>query len=152
VNKRHYLGVTLAYASAVNPEPGIQRAPTLEEQTRALALAANRQGGVLVKPVVTARQNEGLDPGVLAMIDQLGADAVILLTIDSLRCGDTIDGVLLQSIWDHTGRIDLLIEDVRLTDDASFSNYLYMVAAMNEVRQRDSSTEWSELIASWDAE
>jgi hypothetical protein len=39
-----------------------------------------------------------------------------------------------------------------LTDDASFSNYLYMVAAMNEVRQRDSSTEWSELIASWDAE
>ena len=88
----------------------------------------------------------------LATIDQLDADAVILLTIDSLRHGDTIDGVLLRSIWGATGRIDLLIEDVRLTDDASFARYLDMVDAMNDVRKRDSSSEWSELIATWESE
>lgn len=152
MSKRRYLGVVLAYASTINPEPGIQRAPTLEEQSRALALAATRLGGVLVEPVVTAQQNEGLDSSVLATIDQLDADAVILLTIDSLRHGDTIDGVLLRSIWGATGRIDLLIEDVRLTDDASFARYLDMVDAMNDVRKRDSSSEWSELIATWESE
>jgi hypothetical protein len=37
-----------------------------------------------------------------------------------------------------------------LTDEASFRNYLDMVAAMNEVRQRDASDEWNEVITSWD--
>jgi hypothetical protein len=150
VSTHRYIGVTLAYASTVNPEPGIKRAPTLEEQERALSSAVGRHGGVLIRPVVTARQNEGLEPRILALIDQLGADAMIFLTIDSLRRGNFIDVALLQSIWDATGRIDLLIEDVRLKDDASFSNYLNMVTAINEVRMRDTSSEWSEMIATWD--
>ena len=150
MSKRRYLGVTLAYASTINPEPGIKRAPTFEEQARALANAATRQGGVLLEQVATARQNEGLDPGILQLIDSEGAEALVLLTIDTLRRGSRIDADLLSKMWTKTGRIDLLIEDVRLTDDASFRNYLDMVAAMNEVRQRDTSDEWNDVIASWD--
>lgn len=150
MSKRRYLGVTLTYASAINPEPGIKRAPTTEEQTRALANAATRQGGVLLEHVATARQNEGLDHDVLQLIDNLHAEAIILLTVDALRNGNRIDTELLTKMWQKTGRMDLLIEDVRLTDDASFRNYLDMVAAMNEVRERDSSEGWHEVITKWD--
>jgi hypothetical protein len=150
VNKRRYLGVALAYTSAINPEPGIKRAPTAEEQARALANAAARQGGMLLERVATARQNEGLDHGVLRLIDSEKAEALIILTIDALRCDNKIDADLLRKLWQRTGRIDLLIEDVRLTDEASFRNYLDMVAAMNEVRERDASEEWNEVISSWD--
>ena len=150
MSKRRYLGVTLAYASTINPEPGIKRAPTAEEQARALANAAARQGGTLLERVATARQNEGLEHDVLQLIDSEEAEALIILTIDALRCGNKIDADLLKKLWQRTGRIDLLIEDVRLTDEASFRNYLDMVAAMNEVRERDASEGWNEVITKWD--
>lgn len=146
MSKLRYLGVTLAYANTINPEPGVKRAPTADEQIRALANAAARQGGVLLEQVATAKQNEGLDQEVLRTIDELGAEAVYFLTIDAMRRGNRIDAALLQSIWLKTGRIDMLIEDVRLTDDGSFNEYLDMISAMNEVRERDSSAAWIDLI------
>jgi len=150
VSKRRYLGVTLTYASMINPEPGIKRAPTAAEQVRALANAATRHGGVLLERVATARQNEGLDEDVLQLILSVGAEAIILFTLDALRRGYRIDAGLLTKMWEETGRIDLLIEDVRLTDEASFRNYLAMVGAMNEVRERDTSEGWHEVITKWD--
>lgn len=146
MSRPRYLGISLEFASALNPEPGVKRAPTLNEQKRALDAAVTRKGGVLLQTDVSVRQNEGLDHGILAVIEKNGAEAIIFLTIDVLRRDSQIDIDLLQSIWDRTGRIDLLIEDVSLTDDASFDQYVNMVAAINAVRERDSSAEWHALI------
>lgn len=141
-----YVGVAMAYASEVNPEPGIRRAPTIDEQTRAISRAAVAQGGVLLEPVVVAHQNVGLGRDVLEAITGRAATGAYFLTIDVLRSGRTIDEALLCAIWELTGRVDLLIEDVHLGDAASFRNYLDMVRAINEVRVRDASPAWLALV------
>jgi len=146
MSARRYVGVAMGYASEVNPEPGIKRAPTSDEQLRALARAVAAQGGELIEPVVVAQQNVGLGHDVLEAITRCSATGAYLLTIDVLRADRTLDEALLCAIWDLTGRIDLLIEDVHLGDASSFRNYLDMVRAINEVRVRDASPEWLALI------
>lgn len=143
---RRFVGVALAYASEVNPEPGVRRAPTIDEQARALSRAAASQGGDLVGQVVVARQGIGLGPDVLDAVSNSAATGAYLLTIDVLRAGQHIDEVLLRRIWDAAGRIDLLIEDVHLVDDAAFRGYLDMVRAINEVRARDVALDWLEFV------
>ena len=150
MSQPRYLGVLLEFASTLNPEPGVKRAPTLNEQKKALDAAVTRKGGVLLQTDVSVRQNEGLDQEILALIEKIGAEAIIFITIDVLRRDSQIDIDLLQSIWDRTGRIDLLIEDLSLADDASFGQYVNMVGAINAVRERDSSPEWQALIMSGD--
>lgn len=146
MSTRRYVGIALAYANEMNPEPGVRRAPTIDEQTRALTRAATSQGGELVGPVLVARQGVGLESDVLDAISGSAATGAYLLTIDVLRIDQHVDELLLRRIWELTGRVDLLIEDVHIVDDVEFHEYLDMVRAVNEVRARDSAPEWLELV------
>ena len=138
-----FLGVLLEFSSAVNPEPGVQRAPTAAEQTRALEQLARRRGGVLVATTVTARHGEGLDPSVLDVVAAEEADGVLLLSIDVLRRDRRIDVELFERLWAATGEIGLLIEDEHLVSPPSFEHYMILAMAMNHVRARDATQEWA---------
>jgi len=147
VSGRSYLGIALVYASAVNPEPGVRRAPTIDEQSRALGRAAAARGGALVGGVVTARQNEGVGRDVLGALGAAGATGAYCLTVDVFRRGDLIDHALLTDVWSATGCIGFLIEDVHLEDDGAFLGWLDMVRAVNAVRTRDASDPWRDLVS-----
>jgi hypothetical protein len=147
VSGRLYLGIALEYASTVNPEPGVRRAPTIDEQARALARASASRGGSLSHHVVTARQNHGVDKGVIDALADAGATGAYCLTIDVFRRGDLIDDALLADVWSATGCIGFLIEDVHLEDDGSYLDWLDMVRAINAVRARDASAPWRSLVS-----
>ena len=144
---RTYLGFALAYATSVNPEPGVRRAPTIDEQARALARAAATRGGSLADHVVTAQQNAGIGRDVLTDLAATGATGAYCLTIDVFRRGSVIDDALLTDVWSATGCIGFLIEDVHLEDDEAFLGWLDMVRAINEVRARDASDPWRTLVS-----
>lgn len=46
---RRFVGVLLEFDAAVNPEPGVARAPTMAEQAAALARLAERLGAAWIK-------------------------------------------------------------------------------------------------------
>jgi len=136
-----YVGVLLGYESAVNPEPGVVRAPTADEQTRALERLARQLGGTVIT-TVTARQGRGLDRAAIAVVAAEQSAGLLMLSIDALRCDRHIDIKSLNELWALTGEIGLLIEDQHLTDDEAFEYYMIMVVSMNHVRTRDASPEW----------
>jgi hypothetical protein len=140
-----YVGVLLEYASAINPEPGVPRAPTHDEQARALDRYAGRFGGRLVASV-TARQGAGLDRAALEAVEAAQPAGVLMLTIDALRIERTIDVETLDRLWSITGEIGFLIEDEHFVDDATFEDYIVMVMSMNHVRTRDASSDWAAFV------
>jgi hypothetical protein len=137
-----YVGVLLEYASAINPEPGVPRAPTHDEQVRAIDRMARRFGGRLIA-TVTSRQGTGLDRTTVETVVAAAQPAgLLMLTIDALRVGRTIDVEVLDRLWGITGEIGFLIEDEHFVDDATFEDYIVMVMSMNHVRARDASPDW----------
>jgi len=147
VSGRVYLGIAMEYATPVNPEPGIRRAPTIDEQARALGRAAAARGGTLVNGVVTARQNEGVGGDVLGALRAAGATGAYCLTVDVFRRGDLIDHGLLAEVWSATRCIAFLIEDVHIEDDSTYLDWLDMIRAINAVRDRDASDSWRTVVA-----
>lgn len=144
-----YVGVLLGYESAINPEPGVARPPTADEQKRALGRFAHRLGGTLTT-TVTARKGVGLDR---AMIDVLAADqptGVLLLSIDALRCGLEIDVAVMTELWELTGELGFLIEDEHLVDAQAFEYYMIMAMSVNHVRARDTSPVWAAFVSGSD--
>jgi len=143
-----FLGILLEYENAINPEPGVKRAPTKAEQTRALQQYAQRNGGTLSDKQFVAHQSKGVKASVMSAAASDGISGVLLFSIDVLRRNRKIDTELLWRMWDATGRIGFLIEDAWFSDESSFRQFMHMVVAMNEVRDRDSSREWAELVGS----
>ena len=137
-----YVGVLLEYASTINPEPGVPRAPTHDEQVRALDRFARRFGGRVVA-TVTVRQGAGLGRAAVEAVTAAQPAGLLMLTIDALRTGRTIDVETLDRLWSITGEIGLLIEDQHFVDDATFEDYIVMVMSMNHVRARDASPDWA---------
>ncbi|NCG24800.1 MAG: hypothetical protein GWP47_11810 [Actinobacteria bacterium] len=140
-----YVGVLLEYASAHNPEPGVSRAPTDDEQVRALERLASRLGGRLTA-IVSAQQGRGLDPGAIDVVTAVQPAGVLVLTVDAFRRDRYIDVELLQKIWETAGEIGFLIEGEHLADDPSFEYYMTMVMAINHVRSRDASADWDAFV------
>lgn len=144
-----YVGVLLEYESAVNPEPGVARAPTAHEQKRALERFAHRLGGMLTT-TVTARQGFGLDRAVIDVVAAEQPAGLLSLSIDALRCGRHIDVALMTELWALTGEIGFLIEDEHLIDDQAFRYYMIMVMSVNHVRARDTSPVWAAFVSGSD--
>lgn len=140
-----YIGVLLEYASAINPEPGVPRAPTTDEQVRALDRFAQRLGGRLVA-TVTARQGAGLAPGAIDVVGAAQPAGVLMLTIDALRIERHVDVAMLDRLWSLNGELGLLIEDEHIVDGATFEDYIVMVMSMNHVRARDASPDWAAFV------
>lgn len=141
-----YVGVLLEYENAVNPEPGVPRAPTADEQKHALERFAHRLGGTLTT-TVTARQGFGLDRTVIDVVAAEQPAGLLSLSIDALRCGCHIDVGLMIALWALTGEIGFLIEDEHLVDEQAFHDYLIMVKSMNHVRARDTSLVWAAFVS-----
>jgi hypothetical protein len=140
-----YVGVLLEYASAINPEPGVPRAPTHDEQVRALGRFAERLGGRL-STTVTAQQGRGLDPAAVDVIEAAQPAGLLMLSIDALRVDRHIDVRVLDRLWGAFREIGLLIEDEHFVDDATFEDYIVMVMSMNHVRVRDASPDWAAFV------
>ena len=140
-----YVGVLLEYASAHNPEPGVPRAPTRDEQVRALERLASRLGGRLTA-IVSAQQGSGLDPAAIDVVTSVQPAGVLVLTVDAFRRDRRIDVELLQKIWKTAGEIGFLIEGEHLADDPAFEYYMIMVMSMNHVRSRDASADWAAFV------
>lgn len=139
-------GVLLEFDTAVNPEPGVARAPTTAEQQGALARLAERLGGRLETDVLVARRGEGLDDAALDRLESRPADGVVLFSLDTLRHGNLVDLAGLRRCWRHGGKLALLVEDLYLGDEAAFTEFLDFVRSMNLVRRRDASASWFELV------
>jgi hypothetical protein len=140
-----YVGVLLEYTSAINPEPGVPRAPTHHEQVRALDRFAQRLGGRLVA-TVTAQQGAGLGSDAIDAVEAARPAGLLMLTIDALRVDRRVDIEMLDRLWSLSGEVGLLIEDEHIVDDATFEDYIVMVMSMNHVRARDASPDWAAFV------
>lgn len=142
---RRYVGVLLEYGSIVNPEPGVMRAPTADEQTRALDRLARRLDGTL-DATVTVRQGHGLAGDAIDALADHRPFGLLMFSVDALRRGDHVDAAVLRALWRLTGEIGLLIEDEHLTNDDEFEEYMIMVVTVNHVRARDASSWWADFV------
>ena len=86
-----FVGVLLEFDTAVNPEPGVARAPTASEQAMALARLAERLGGTLEPELFIARRGEGLDAAALDRLERQSVDGVLLFSLDTVRHGSQVD-------------------------------------------------------------
>ena len=143
---RRFVGVLLEFDAAVNPEPGVARAPTAAEQAKALARLAERLGGTLEPELFIAPRGEGLDSAALDRMADLPVDGVLLFSLDTLCHGSRVDLKGLRRCWQLGGRLALLVEDLQLLDAAEFASFIDFVLAMNLVRRRDASAAWFELV------
>lgn len=141
-----FVGVLLEFDTAVNPEPGVARAPTAAEQATALARLAERLGGTLLPELFIARRGEGLDAAALDRLERQSVDGVLLFSLDTVRHGSRVDLEGLRRCWRLGGRLALLVEDLQLLDAAEFASFVDFVVAMNLVRRRDASAAWFELV------
>ena len=126
--------VVIAHDDVVNPEPGVARAPTVDEQIAAIEMHAVRHGLLAHSdPVVLA-------PGELPPADlPTRHDGVICSTLAALQ-RDGLVSVELLDAWRVLGRpIGFLVEDLWFTGDESndgFDRFRLMVVATNLVRGR----------------
>lgn len=116
-----------------NPEPGVARAPTIDEQVAAIERHAVRHGLLAhSEPLV-------LTPGQLPPADlPVRHDGVVCASLAVLQHDGIVDIDLLDA-WRATGRpMGFLVEDLWFTapgDD--FDRFRVMAIAMNLVRGRD---------------
>jgi hypothetical protein len=143
---RRFVGVLLEFDAAVNPEPGVARAPTIAEQVTALARLAERLGGRLEQELLIARRGNGLDSAALDHLVSLPVDGVLLFSLDTLRDDSRVDLKGLRRCWQLGGRLALLVEDLQFLDATGFASFIDFVLAMNLVRRRDSSAAWFALV------
>jgi hypothetical protein len=139
-----YLPVLLEYRQAVNPEPGVARAPSLAEQRRAIGRMVTTWGGELGDDAVIARG--GSEPLVVDVAD--GTRGVVMFSLQALQRGPAIDIAVAQSIWSRVDALSFLVEDLHARDEQSFAELLDMIVAINAVVQRDGSAEWRNLVLS----
>lgn len=125
--------VVVDHGDVHNPEPGVARAPTVDEQVAAIEMHAVRRG-LLVhsEPVV-------LPPGQPPADDlPLRNDGVVCSTLAVLGDGGVIDVRLLDT-WRSYGRpLGFLVEDLWFDGhgDDGFERFRLMVAALNVVAER----------------
>ena len=141
-----YVGILLEYESAANPEPGVRQAPTANEQARALGRLARRLGGTMIA-TATARKGHGLDRAAVELVATQQPAGILMLSIDALRRDLHIDLAVLKELWSLSGEIGLLIEDQHLANQDAFEYYMIMVMAVNHVRARDCSPEWTSFVS-----
>lgn len=139
-----YLPVLLEYRQAVNPEPGVARAPSLAEQRRAIGRLVTTWGGELGDDAVIARGGDE------QLVVDIGDDirGVVMFSLQALQRGPAIDVDLVQSIWSRVDALSFLVEDLHARDDESFAEVLDMILTINAVVHRDGSTEWHNLVLS----
>ena len=143
---RSFVGVLLDFDATVNPEPGVTRAPTGAEQFAALERTVRQMGGTLQVETLVARRGFGLEAEQLALIDEWEADGVALFSLDTLRRGRDIDIDGLRRCFAKGFSLALLVEDLSFTERDEFDRFVELVIAMNEVRRRDHSLEWLEMV------
>ena len=95
---RRFVGVLLEFDAAVNPEPGVARAPTIAEQVTALARLAERLGGRLEQELLIARRGKGLDSAALDHLVSLPVDGVLLFSLDSGACSFGLAGARIVNV------------------------------------------------------
>ncbi len=141
-----FVGVLLAFDTTTNPEPGVARAPTAAEQAAALGRFAGRLGGTLLPDLLAARRGEGLTPAALQSLAARPIDGVLLFSLETLSRANRVDTDALRRCWSIGHLLGLLVEDLVVDDEASFTSFSDFVLAMNMVRRRDTSAAWFELV------
>ena len=83
---------------------------------------------------------------VTPFVDEWEADGVALFSLDTLRRGRDIDIDGLRRCFAKGFSLALLVEDLSFTERDEFDRFVELVIAMNEVRRRDHSLEWLEMV------
>ncbi len=137
-----FLPVLLEYRQAVNPEPGVARAPSLAEQRRAIGRLVTTWGGQLSDDAVIARG--GPEPLTIDLDEH--TTGVVMFSVQALQRGPAIDIELARSIWSRVDTLAFFVENLRAHDDETFAGLIDLFMVMNAVIARDSSTHWRDLV------
>lgn len=139
-----FAAVLVDFDTTVNPEPGIARAPTADEQFAALERLVHRHGHTLAPEALVTRRGVGLEPEQLARLNE--REGVALFSLDTLRRRGRIDVHALRRCFEKGQHLLLLVEDLSFTTRDGFDRFTELVVAMNLVHERDHSIGWLEMV------
>jgi hypothetical protein len=124
--------VVVDHAVIANPEPGVARAPTPDEQMAAIESYAVRHGMLVHAEPVVHGPDDSPDPDL-----PMRNDGVICSTLAVLGRDGVVDLELLDTWRSHGRPLGFLVEDLWFDGvDDGFEQFRLMVTAINAVRRR----------------
>ncbi|NQV97793.1 MAG: hypothetical protein HQ486_08360 [Acidimicrobiaceae bacterium] len=144
---KQYLGVLHKFSEGPYPEPGIKRAPTLEDQKKALNIFLRNCNGQLLKELVLDDELITSQSGFDNIVRNSMSDGIIFFSIESLRKANAlIDIKLLGRLHKTFDNIFMILESISITSRFEFEAIASRIIVNNECAQRDSSENWRHLI------
>jgi len=144
---KQYLGVLHKFSEGPYQEPGIKRAPTLEDQKKALNIFLRKCNGQLSNELVLDDKLFTSQSGFDNIVRNNMSDGIIFFSIESLRKANAlIDLNLLGRLYKTFDNIFTILESISITSRFEFEAIASRILVNNECAQRDSSEDWKHLI------
>lgn len=144
---KQYLVVLHKFSEGPYQEPGVKRAPTLEDQKKALNIFLRKCNGQLSKELVLDDELITSQSGFDNIFSNNISDGIIFFSIESLRkANGFIDINLLGRLHKTFDNIFTILESISITSHFEFKAIASKIIVNNECIQRDSSEDWKHLI------